>query len=233
MMHRRTDLAILAGSELLRGASRAAIEEAQVAAIRRSFAGGEAIFRQDDPASVFYVVVAGRVRVTQTTPDGRQITIRYVGPGETAGYDVLTGAPVHPSTATAIDETHVLGWQREVFRSLMSKHPEVALTVVGVIGERLRQMQTRVRELSTENVERRLARTLLRLAEQAGRRTGEGVEIAFPLSRQDLAEMAGTTLHTASRTLSAWDERGMIDSGRRRVILRSPEDLKAVAEAAR
>jgi CRP-like cAMP-binding protein len=91
-------------------------------------------------------------------------------------------------------------------------------------------MQVRMRELSTERVERRIAHTILRLAQQAGRRTARGIEIAFPLSRQDLAEMAGTTLHTVSRTLSGWEEQGVVDSGRRRVIVRDLKALSMIAE---
>jgi CRP-like cAMP-binding protein len=104
------------------------------------------------------------------------------------------------------------------------------MNAVTVLGARYREMQVRLRELSTEKVERRVAHTLLRLAERAGRRSALGVEIAFPLTRQDLAEMSGTTLHTVSRTLSAWEEQGIVDSGRRRVILRNPRALMAIAD---
>jgi CRP-like cAMP-binding protein len=79
--------------------------------------------------------------------------------------------------------------------------------------------------VATETVERRIAHTVLRLAEQAGRRTAAGIEIAIPLSRQDIAEMVGTTLHTVSRTVSAWESGGIVDSGRRRLVIRKPDEL--------
>jgi CRP-like cAMP-binding protein len=84
--------------------------------------------------------------------------------------------------------------------------------------------------MSTQHVERRVAHALLRLAKQAGRKVEHGVEIDFPISRQDIAEMTGTTLHTVSRTLSAWEQRGLIESGRQRIVLRDPHKLFELAE---
>jgi cAMP-binding proteins - catabolite gene activator and regulatory subunit of cAMP-dependent protein kinases len=82
----------------------------------------------------------------------------------------------------------------------------------------------------TERVERRVARALLRLVQEAGRRVDAGVEIDFPVSRQDIAEMTGTTLYTVSRLLSSWEERGIVRSGRQRIILTTPHALVALAE---
>jgi CRP-like cAMP-binding protein len=113
---------------------------------------------------------------------------------------------------------------------MMSRHSRIAMNAVTLMGERYQDLQVRLRELATEKVERRIAHTLLRLSQQAGRRTARGIEIAFPLSRQDLAEMTGTTLHTVSRTLSGWEARGLVDSGRRRVIVVKPEALAEVGE---
>jgi CRP-like cAMP-binding protein len=87
-----------------------------------------------------------------------------------------------------------------------------------------------VRELSTERVEQCIAHALLRLAEQAGKPVGRGIRIDFPISRQDVAEMTGTTLHTVSRTLSAWEEQGIVEGGRQKITIREPDALLAIAE---
>jgi hypothetical protein len=94
-----------------------------------------------------------------------------------------------------------------------------------MVGARLQEAHTRVIEMSTEEVERRVARTLLRLANQAGRKVDRGIEIDFPISRQNIAEMTGTTLHTVSRILSAWEQAGIVESGRQRVTLRDAHRL--------
>ena len=85
-------------------------------------------------------------------------------------------------------------------------------------------------ELSNEQVEQRVAHALLRLAKQDGRKVDAGVEIDFPISRQDVAEMTGTTLHTVSRILSAWEQQGLVEGGRQRIVLRDANRLHVLAE---
>jgi CRP-like cAMP-binding protein len=99
-----------------------------------------------------------------------------------------------------------------------------------LLAGRLQELQDRYRELATERVERRVARALLRLARQTGRKVENGVLIDFPLTREDLAEMTGTTLYTVSRILSGWEKEGLIETGRQRVLIRSPHGLVAIAE---
>jgi CRP-like cAMP-binding protein len=99
-----------------------------------------------------------------------------------------------------------------------------------LVADRFHDLQDRYRELATERVERRVARALLRLARQAGKRTDEGVLLDLPLSRQDLGEMTGTTLYTVSRILSGWEQNGLILSGRERIIIRRPHELVIIAE---
>jgi CRP-like cAMP-binding protein len=108
--------------------------------------------------------------------------------------------------------------------------PRLALNGMKVIAGRFAELQDRYRELATERVERRVARALLRLVRQVGRQIEGGVLIDMPLSRQDLAEMTGTTLYTVSRILSKWEERGLVDGGRERVVLRKSHELVIIAE---
>jgi CRP-like cAMP-binding protein len=201
-MEHSHDIDALSEVDLFQGASSEALHDVQGAGFRKRMAAGEALFRQGDAASSLFLVLSGRLRATQTTSDGQQVIIRYLGPGEIAGYTALAGGEVHPGTVTAVDDSQL-------------------------IGQRYHEMQVRLLELSTARVERRIGHTLLRLAHQAGRRTARGIEIAFPLSRQDVAEMCGTTLHTVSRTLSAWEDQGIVDCGRRRVVVCKPQALIA------
>lgn len=99
-----------------------------------------------------------------------------------------------------------------------------------MVAGRFVQLQNQYRELATERVERRIARALLRLAAQAGQHEADGVCIDFPISRQDVAELTGTTLYTVSRTLSQWEKQGIVQSGRKRVLIRSLRTLAALAE---
>lgn len=230
-MEGKADLDILAGTEVFRSLPRDALEEIWSRGFRKQLPKGVSLFLQDDPVSAFYVVVVGRLRVTQTTSEGAQVILRYLGPGEIAGYTVLSGGESYPGTVSAVEDSYLLGWSADSIRDLMGRYSQIALNSVSVLGRRYQETQLRLRQLSTEKVERRIAHTLLRLVEQAGRRTPAGIEIAFPLSRQDLAEMAGTTLHTVSRTLSTWEKLGVVMSGRRRIMVCLPGELGEIAES--
>jgi CRP-like cAMP-binding protein len=224
-----SDCGLLEKAELFRGVPSGALAEIQASSFRRHLSTDEALVRQGDPAETLHIVLSGRLRVTQTTSEGHQIIIRYLGPEETVGYTTLSGGTHHPGTVTAVDDGKLLGWSAAAIRQVMVTYPQVAMNAVAILGARYVEMQTRLRERATQNVERRIAHTVLRLTRQAGRRTTRGIEIAFPLSRQDLAEMAGTTLHTVSRTLSGWESRGIVDSGRRLVVVCRPDALSSIA----
>jgi len=112
----------------------------------------------------------------------------------------------------------------------MERLPKLALNAPAIQGRHLREIQARCRELATERVERRIARAVLRLARRAGRRVPEGVRVEFPSSRQDIAEITATTLYTVSRTLSGWENRGLVTLGRQEVVIRDPHGLVALAE---
>ena len=106
----------------------------------------------------------------------------------------------------------------------------LAANALQTVGSRLQEAHTRVVEMSTEQVERRVAHALLRLAKQAGRKVEKGVRIDFPISRQDVAEMTGTTLHTVSRILSAWEAQGWVEGGRQKIVIREAHKFFVLAE---
>lgn len=189
------------------------------------------IFEQGAPADSFFVLLNGHVRAAKTTPAGQQVVVRYVAPGETFGVAVAIGLAEYPATATAVDDSVVLVWPSDAWPRLVARHPELASNALQTVGARLQETHTRVVEMSTEQVERRVAHALLRLAQQAGRKVETGIEIDFPISRQDIAEMTGTTLHTVSRILSAWEAQGLVDGGRQRIVLCDPHKLFMLAES--
>lgn len=220
----------IAGAPLFKGLKEPALHEVlahafPVQADRQSY-----IFHQGEPAERFYHVLAGQVRLVQLGPEGHQVTIRYVGPGDSIGVIVALSLSDYPLSAQAMTDAELLGWRADDISRLMEKHPRLALNGLRLVGDRFHDLQLRYRELATERVERRVARALLRLARQAGRRVPEGVLLDLPLSRQDLGEMTGTTLFTVSRILRGWEEGGLILAGREQVIICNPHGLVAIAE---
>jgi CRP-like cAMP-binding protein len=112
----------------------------------------------------------------------------------------------------------------------MEQYPRLAINSINILSQRIQEFQDRLREMATERVERRIARTLLRLASQTGRKTEQGILIDLSLTRQDLAEMTGTTLYTVSRTLSQWEKDGLVKSQREQVMILAPHRLVVLAE---
>lgn len=191
---------------------------------------GANVFEQDAEAHSFFVLLHGHLRVYRLTPDGQQVVVRYVSPGEVFGVAMAIGRNRYPGTAAAVVDSIALAWASAAWPRMVARHPALAANTMQMIGNRLQEQNTRVVEMSTEQVERRIAHTLLRLAGQAGRKVEAGVQIDFPISRQDVAEMTGATLHTVSRILSAWEEKGLVAGGRQRITLRDPHRLMLLAE---
>ncbi|GIK17392.1 MAG: transcriptional regulator [Planctomycetota bacterium] len=221
---------LLEGVRLFQGLNAAELSEVVGAAKRLERKRNATLFRQGQEATRFFVVLDGRVRISQIAPDGHQIIARYAGSGELFGCVPLFGGDAYPGTATAVTHCTSLSWDRSTTARLMERYPRVAVNALHLLGEELAQLRGRYQELATQRVEQRVARALVRLVGQAGKRVEEGVLIDFPLSRQDLAELTGTTLHTVSRILSAWEDHELIASGRRRVVIRRPHDLVTIAE---
>jgi CRP-like cAMP-binding protein len=195
------------------------------------FAKNTAVFAQGEDAHSFFLLLHGHVRASKTTPTGQQIVVRYVTPGEIFGVATAIGISQYPAPARAVDDSIVLAWPSAAWPRLVARYPSLAASTLRAVGTRLQEAHTRVIEMSTQQVESRVAHAVLRLAGQAGRKTANGgVEIDFPISRQDLAEMTGTTLHTVSRTLSGWEQQGLIEGGRQRIVLRDPHRLFKLAE---
>ena len=199
------------------------------ASLRRLPEGSPA-FQQGAAATEFFALLHGRLKVLQTTQDGQQIVVRHVNPGEICGIATALGRTDYPATASAIVDSMLLAWPSSQWAGFIARSPALAANVLGMVGQRLQDAHNRIRELSTEEVERRIAHALLRLARQAGRKTEDGVQIDFPVTRQDIAEMTGTTLHTVSRVMSAWETRGLVAGGRKRVTVRDPHRLFMLAE---
>jgi CRP-like cAMP-binding protein len=156
--------------------------------------------------------------------------VRYVSAGELFGVAQAMNLTHYPATAVAAVDSVALAWPSSSWNRLIGKYPSLAASALQTVGSRLQDTQARVMEISTEQVEQRVAHVLLRLAKQAGRKVDAGTEIDFPISRQDVAEMTGTTLHTVSRILSAWEQQGLVEGGRQRIVLRDEKRLHGLAD---
>jgi CRP-like cAMP-binding protein len=215
----------IATLELFDGLTADAIEEVIARASIRSLPRGHRVFHQGEPTERAHALLSGAVRISQAGSEGEEVVIRFIGPGEIFGSVALFTDHRYPGDGTVMVESTEVSWARAELLNLVTRHPRIALNLVGVIARRLGELQERIREMATQPVDRRIANALLRLARQAGRTTERGTQIAFPLRRRDIADISGTTLHTVSRTLSDWRRRGLIIDDKPGLILTSPEGL--------
>jgi len=211
------------------------LPEATLAAIGahgriRRLRRGEFLFFEGDRAGDVNFVLAGRVKIVRETEDGQEIILRLIETGKIFGGAGGWGAERYPATAVALDDATVFRLPVADFAALVATHPDFALAMIKELGARLREAEARIGELQAERVERRIARTLLRLAGTTGQKTAAGIEIELPQSRQHLAELTGTTLSTVSRVLREWDRRGLVAAGRERVTIAKPHELVMIAE---
>jgi CRP-like cAMP-binding protein len=191
---------------------------------------GAFFFFEANPAEAVYVLLEGKVKLTQVTNEGQQVILGYLSPGRQYGIIAMLPGQPYPVSAQAVGKSQALTWDQATLTRLAERFPRIALNALKIMAGQIREFQNRVRELSTQRVERRIARTVLRLARQSGRKIDGGVLVDLPLSRQDIAEMTGTTLYTVSRVLSNWEERGLVKSERQQVIITYPHGLVSLAE---
>lgn len=204
----------------------------EVAAVARPYHAkqGEYFFHQGEPATHFYILVEGQVKLTQINPEGHQVIINYFGPGDGLGIIVVLSQMAYPVAAEAVEDCYALAWDGQVTRQLMLRLPQLAINGMELVARRFAGLQERYHQLMTHRVEQRVARTILQLVRQFGKKVPEGVLIDMPLSRQDLAEMTGTNLYNVSRILSKWEQDGVVRTGRKRVVLCKPHNLVVIAE---
>jgi CRP-like cAMP-binding protein len=190
---------------------------------------GAAVFEQGQTAKAFYVLLSGRLKVVKSTPDGQQVLIRFVVPGEIYGIAKALNREDYPATALAIIDSVTLSWDMAIWDDFMTRHPVFAGNVMRMMGQRIEDAHTRLKEMATQDVEHRVANAVLRLVSRSGRLVDEGVVVDFPITRQEIAEASGTTMHSVSRVLSAWQNAGLVVVGRQKVIVCDLERLSRIA----
>jgi CRP/FNR family transcriptional regulator, nitrogen oxide reductase regulator len=190
----------------------------------KSLVQDENIFWEGDPSNWFYLVSQGKVKIFKSTSNGKEITLSFFGPGEIFGEVAVLENQPYPASAQAITATQLIGIQKADFWDFLIKHPSISIKIISVLSSRLREAQSRLRDMAGERVEQRLARLLLRLADKLGD--------TLPFTRQELSDMAGTTTETTIRILSQWKDQGVIRSVRGQIIIADESKLKTLGEGA-
>ena len=199
-------------------------------ATSRRYDSGIAIFDEGAPAERFYMLLDGYVRVVRVTATGEQVTALHIPAGQLLGIAKAIGKEHYPATAMTATESLALSWPTHLWNGFVSDYDGFATESYKTVGNRVGEMNNRIVEMATQQVEQRVANALLRLINQTGRKVADGIEIDFPITRQDLSELTATTLHTVSRLLSAWEKQGMVQSKRKRIKVCDPHALVVLSQ---
>ncbi len=189
------------------------------------------LFRQGDAGGTAFVVVSGRLRLIQHTISGHDVALDIYGPGELITPSAATlAAERHTASCEALNAAVVFALPMESLFVSMTASPGLMRRVFGGVLTQLRDAQDHARELAAETAERRIARAVIRMASKTGVPDGGNIRIDVPITRQAIAELSGTTLHTASRVLSDWHRAKWVYAGRETLTLLLPRALHDIAE---
>lgn len=228
---RRLDESLLTHLPPFSRLERRQIREILDLAASRRYDEGAPVFTEGAQAERFFLLLDGTIRVIRVTPAGEQVTALYIPAGQLFGIAQALGRDVYPATAVTASESIALSWPMRLWSRFTAEYDGFATETYRTVGQRLGEMNTRIVEMATQGVEQRVANALLRLVNQTGRKVERGIEIDFPITRQDLSEMTGTTLHTVSRLLSGWEKEGVVESRRRRITVRDAHRLVVIGGA--
>jgi CRP-like cAMP-binding protein len=218
-------LHVLRQTPFFRGLAPEALEKINQLFHEYGYVAGETIFLAGSPSTRLYIVASGTVKLLRHTMKGQDVVLDLLMPGEFFGSLSALGDELNEESAQAQTACCVLGIDTSAFERILSHYPPVALQVLSLVAGRLRHAQELVRQLSAYPVEHRIAATLLNLANKLGEARPEGLLIQIPLSRQDLAEMTGTTTESVSRVLSQLRDEGLVNTGRQWVAIIDPDGL--------
>jgi CRP/FNR family transcriptional regulator len=189
----------------------------------------EYIFMDGDPSEWLFIVRSGRIKIVRHSRAGRDVVLELLGPGEVFGGVAVIERRAYPASAQATEPTVVVKVPQEAIVALAERQPALIREIALLIGRRLRGAHDSVTALAVDPVEARLAAALVRLGDRQGTRRGDGIALPFPLTRQSLADMTGTTVETAIRVVSRWLKEGLVADDDGHLVLRDVEALRARA----
>lgn len=192
------------------------------------FSKKEFIFSEGDPSEWLYIVKKGKVKITKLSSEGKELILEIVPPNEIfGGIAVVRGFP-YPANAVAMEDTEVLKMSRKNLLSILDRFPNLMYCMAMNIGDRIKGTHETLKSIALEKVESRIASLLIKLCDKAGEKLPEGIAINMKLTKQDIAEMVGTTVETSIRTMSKLAKAGLVSAKSGKIVIRDLDRLKSL-----
>jgi CRP/FNR family transcriptional regulator len=186
------------------------------------------IFSEGDPSEWLYIVTEGKVKITKLSHDGKEIILELIHPMDFfGGLAVIRGFP-YPANAVAMEDTKLLKISRSNLMRVLDRFPNLMYCMAQQVGDRMKESHETLKNIALERVEARIASLLLKLADKTGRKADEGTVIDMKLTKQDIAEMVGTTVETSIRTMSKLKKMGIVAEKEGKIVIKNLEKLKAL-----
>jgi CRP-like cAMP-binding protein len=199
--------------------------------LARAYEKGETIFGEGDPPDYLVTIASGRVKVTKNLPSGKEIILEIFGPGDPVGAVVAYEGKPYPASAVAIERAECILVRRKEFFALFESHPSLVRGFLTGMAQRIVELTRRIPEVAGGRVETRFAHLFLKLAERVGRPQAGGRFVPMHLSRQELADLTGTTIETCIRIMSRWGKEGIIATEPDGFLVRDQRALERLLEA--
>lgn len=190
---------------------------------------GQIIFYEGNPAFGMFCISTGKVKLYKTTPEGKRLIVRISGPGDQLGYLAMFGDQPYSATAEVIEDATICFVDRSTLFPLISQSNQLSLNYVKTLAKELFLVQTRATDIAHRSVRERMANLLILLERKYGRKTKDGIILDLRLSREDIAELAGTSKETAIRVLSEFRQKKLIRDHGPNVVLLSSKKLAEIA----
>ena len=194
----------------------------------RTFAREETLFSQGDPNRNLTMLLTGSVKLTQISSEGSEVLLWMSGAGDAVSLGSESGSCRQTCSAHAVEQCRAMVWEYSRLQSLLDQYPQIRNNINNILSSRLSELEERFREVATERAAKRLALALLRLLKHVGKPAKNGIQVS--LSREELAQMTGTTLFTISRTLSKWAGQGFVVPRREAVVITDPTMLEEAGD---
>jgi CRP/FNR family transcriptional regulator, cyclic AMP receptor protein len=218
---------ILERNRLFRGLSAATVAQISALAVRRFYQDGAIVFTQGDPGDALYGVVTGRVRISASTRDGKEMFLNIMEPGDTFGEIALLDGNPRTATASATALAELMIIARAPFLALLQREPTLTIHLLQLLCQRIRWTSGWAEDSALLAVPPRLARRLLSLAQLHGQPSGNGVQLK--ISQEEMGRFLGLSRQVVNQYLQDWKAKGWVDLGRGKVTVVDETALQAVS----
>jgi CRP-like cAMP-binding protein len=201
---------------------------AEVSVVRR-YEKGDRVFSEGDASDLLFTILSGRVKVVKAIPSGKELILEILGPGDPLGAIAAYEERPYPASAVALEEATCLASKRAAFMALLETCPSLVRGMLGGFSLRVIELTKRLGEITGSRVEARFAQIFLKLSDRLGQPRGQALFVPLALSRQDLADLAGTTMETSIRIMSRWGKEGVVTTETNGFWVRSREELESLA----